>query len=528
MANNMDEFEREEFGPGETASPADESMKKRLADAWRTQPLFKLMVIMVVVGVALAGALGVFSGPPTPEASHLIKAPDLKEPPGGKSSSYFIEQAKMANAERADQAIQQGSSAMPTPVGQNFDITDLTDKKKEDPLAEFRAETERLKKEIDQERQQNAQQIQMIQQQTQQRPTSREDNELVGLMRKQMEQLMEAWSPRKMTVVEGAGAKEEKQEKKQDVVQASLATGAAAASNVTSSTSQKVDSKTLIQAGTVNYGQLLTEANSDIKGPIMAQIVSGPMAGGRALGQFKVMYDYLVLEFSLVNFKGKDYPVQILALDPNTTLGGMATEVDHRYFDRILLPAAASFASQFGQTLGQGKSNVSITDSAVVVDNASRSYKEALFSGLGEAGRSISQFLQQEASQIKPLVRVAVGTPLGLFFLRSVKEEPEQNMTSPLYPYGNPNGVAGAGYSMIPGYAGTTESTSQTVGYPYGTATMGGAQGTMPSYSQTGIMPGTGLNQSYTTQGTALSGSGLTILTPNNQTGFGSSVYYSR
>ena len=49
------------------------------------------------------------------------------------------------------------------------------------------------------------------------------------------------------------------------------------------------------------------------------------------------MPDYLVLQFTLVNFKGKDYPITAVALDPDTTLGGMATEVNQRYFTRVVL-----------------------------------------------------------------------------------------------------------------------------------------------------------------------------------------------
>ncbi|MDD5586223.1 MAG: TrbI/VirB10 family protein [Alphaproteobacteria bacterium] len=529
MTNNMDEFEHEDLGPMEPHGGGG-GLKKGLVEAWRTQPLFKLMVIMIVVGVAIAGALGVFSGPSSNEASTMMRTPDVREPPGPKDSPYFIEQNKMANAERAEEAIQKGTSALPTPVGQNIDLGDLTNKNKEDPLAEFRAETERLKQEINQERQQNAQQMQQMQQQVQRPPQQQqqEDDSLAKAMQKQMEQLMESWVPHKMAVVEGEGLKEKGKERVQETTTAASASVQPAS---TPSAAQVTAGKIIVQAGTVNYAQLLTEANSDVQGPILAQVLSGPMAGGRAIGQFQVMNDFLVLRFNLINFKGKDYPVSILALDPNTTLGGMATDVDHRYFDRVILPAAAAFAQQFGQALGQGKSSVAVTNNAVVVDQASKSYKEAVFAGFGQAGQSLSQFLQQQADQIKPLVRVAVGTPLGLFFLSSVHENQEQLMTAGTSPYaysgqagaGAYQGVPGAGgYSAVQGYASPTTGTPYPTGYstnPYATGVNPYAAST-PGYM--GYNPaGTGR---YTPNTLQTSPSAVNIIMPG-QSGGGASYY---
>jgi intracellular multiplication protein IcmE len=527
MTNNMDEFDHEDLGHIQPSGEGGGSLKKGLVEAWRTQPLFKLMVIMIVVGVAIAGALGVFSGPSSDNLSKMTRAPDVHEPPGGRDSPYFIEQNKQANTERADQAIKEGGSALPTPVGQNYDLGDLTKNKKEDPLAEFRAETERLKQEMNQERQKNVEQM-MAMRQVQQ-PQQQEDNSLAQAMQKQMEQLMESWAPRKMTVVDAPGMKDKEKEKAQETTSNA---NAAAQTPMMPVSAEVSAGKTVVQAGTVNYAQLLTEANSDVPGPILAQVLSGPLAGGRAIGNFQVMNDFLVLQFNLISYKGKDYPVSILALDPNTTLGGMATEVDHRYFDRVILPAAAEFAQQFGQSLGQGKSSIAVTNNAVVVDQAGRSYKEAMFAGLGQAGQSLGEFLTQQANQIKPLVRVAVGTPLGMFFLNSVKENQEQLMATGAGSYSGNTGLGG--FPVVPGYAGSYGGTTASTGYP----------STNP-YAAAGANPyATGMNPyaSHTTGYTGYNpmgssayapaalqtpGSSVTIITPGQNTGYGA-PYYGR
>src|SRR5690606_12018046 len=49
----------------------------------------------------------------------------------------------------------------------------------------------------------------------------------------------------------------------------------------------------IIPAGTIEYAQLVTEANTDAPGPVMAQIASGPLAGARLIGSFQSTDNYL-------------------------------------------------------------------------------------------------------------------------------------------------------------------------------------------------------------------------------------------
>ncbi len=414
--DNMDAFDGDDLGqpsaPG--AAYGDDGKKPGgLAGILHSRPMLKLAIIMGVVGLAAAAALGAFSEKSADVKSNVVSAPDLNEAPGSKASPYFIDQNRQANAQRAAEASQSGGSAIPTPVGQNVDVSELMNKKSDDQLVEFRAETERLRQEMRQQEQRNAQQIQVIQQQSQ-RP---EDDSLAQAMQKQMQQLMESWTPKEMKLVNGVLSEKDKEREAQAAQQASLATQQNSAAEQT----VEVD-KILVPSGTVSYAQLLTEANSDVPSPILAQILSGPLAGGRAVGRFQVSNDYLVLEFNTVSLKGKEYSINALALDPDTTLGGLATEVDHRYFMRVVLPAAAAFASEFGQSLGDTESTVYISNGTVFSTQAKKGMEDALYSGMGRAGDSVAQFLQDEASKIKPLIRVAVGAPMGLFFLNPVQE----------------------------------------------------------------------------------------------------------
>jgi intracellular multiplication protein IcmE len=519
---NMDDFDQDSFDPSSGPVTSSEGgIKKSLTDAWRTQPLFKLMVIMVVVGGAIAAALGVFSGPPAPTATSILRTPDMNGPPGGASSPAFNREIDMANKQRVEEAIQSGGSALPTPKGDDMNLSELLNKNKRDPLAEFRAETERLKQEMIEERRQNAQQMQVMQQQIQQKPPppqQQEDDSLAQAMQRQMQQLMETWAPHSRKVVQGTAPKDSE-------TKTGVPPGEGSPIIQASAPKTGRSQRNIVQAGTVSYGQMLMEANSDIPGPILAQVLSGPFSGARAVGSFKTMNDYLVIQFNLINFKGKDYSVNILALDPDTTLGGMATEVDHRYFDRIILPAAAAFAAQFGSTLSQPSSTFVVTNNAVLVDQAKAGYKEALYSGLGNAAQSAAGFLQQQASQIRPLIRVETGTPLGLFFLTSVKEGDEsqeaQNAAWQKAMAGMGGQAGGDGLVPVSGYAPSNAGTAglmpqhQAYGGAYGGRSMPTTYGTAanPYATPYGNSYNMGSGGMYSNQ-TRLPGSSMTIITP--------------
>lgn len=426
MTNNMDEFDQDVQEPLE---PRKNALRQNLTEAWRTNPALKLMAIMAVVGIALVLTFGVFSTPQQETQSSLGSAPTLDVAPGSKASPFLVEQNTQANAQRAEQAIHQGGSVMPTPIGRSVDLIDPTEEgKSKDPLMEFRAETERLRQELKQEQRQSAQQLQLMQQQVQAPPPQPVqaqpfDESLAQAMQQQLKQVMDSWALKGAKVVQGV--KEEDKPAAQG--QGALVANGGAATQVAAPAAGKVVEKPLVLAGTVNYAQMLMEANSDVQGPIMAQILSGPLAGARAIGSFQVENDYLVIRFTTATLKGKEYAINALALDPETTLGGMATEVDHRYFSRVVLPAAGKFVSAFASAMSHTETITTVSNGAVVVSQARQGLKDALYAGAGSAGDSVANFLAQEGANIRPLVRVAVGTPLGLFFLTSVKKDGSQS-----------------------------------------------------------------------------------------------------
>ncbi len=441
MTDNFDEFDQDQFDEIEIDEGlAPEAEKKTSPRDILNKPVVKLGIIVGVVGLAIAGALGAFTSDEEIQATHVVSPPSINEAPGGDVTPFFAEQNKMANEQRVKEAMATQGSAMPTPIGKSVDSIDIDAISRQNAMEEFNAQTERLQREWRAEQKRNDQKMLAMQQQIQQQPF---DDSLAQAMQQQMSTLMQSWEPQGMKVVSGVGLVSTDTQKGFLTGKSGMNPAIVPVNNElpAGATPTMPEPKTIVPAGTVNYAQLLIEANSDVPGPVMVQILSGPLSGARAIGTFKVMYEQLVLTFNMAVYKGKEYAINAIALDPSTTLGGMATDVDHRYLKRVLLPAAASFMSSFGSALTSAGSQTTATGDTVVVTEVKKGYKEAAFEGMASAGDTVANFLQDEASRTKTLVRVQVGAPMGLFFLQSVTDAPKTGTMGSL----SQNGQSGMG-----------------------------------------------------------------------------------
>lgn len=417
--DNFEEFEHAHNETHEEPTQTPKGIRANLGGAWRSQPLFKLFVLMVVVGAVVAIAVSLFSGSNGRSQVGLLKPPDIHEPPGGKQTPNLQEQTEMANKQRTEEAIKSGNSSIPTPLGPGTDTGELSPAPpKDDPLNELRAEVENMNKQLQEAKQQAAAPPPP--------PAAQEpfDTSLAQAMQRQMGQLLDSWVPKGTKQVAVYDLDELNRERKEQAGGTGASNGA---DKNGAAASQTPPAKTIVPSGTVSYAELLTEANSDVPGPILAQVVSGPLKGARVIGRFQVndgYADYLVMTFKLADLNGTDYKINALALDPDTTLGGMATEVDQRYMMRLVLPAAAGFLQGFASALGQGNQNIVTNGTTTIVEQSSKGTRQGLYSGLGTAAQTASQFFQTQANQTKPLVRVAAGTPMGLFFVDTVTDAP--------------------------------------------------------------------------------------------------------
>jgi intracellular multiplication protein IcmE len=388
-----------------------------------------LMKIGVVIGafVVILGAVSLFGGEGEPETISAVMPTVVptENAPGTEEVSPIMQKAlEERNEQRMEDAIRTGSSSIPTPINTIRETLDVEEKesKAEDPLERWRR--------IQEDRQRKMSGVEVRGGSTVGRGARADAGgaanqdvvqALAEAMSAQMDAVLSAREPKAlshMTVTSKDYLSEQEASGPGGGVEPVSSAGGefgAAADDDAEELEQ------LISAGTIEYAQMLTEANSDTPGPILGQIVSGPLRGSRILGTFKVEDELLVLEFNTVVVDGEGLSMEAVALDPKKVTPGMATEVDHRYFRRVILPAAASFLEGMGQAISEaGTTNVTVENGTAIEETEDLDSREELFAGISEATSEVGDLVRDEARDTEILVRVEPGTPMGLLFLQPV------------------------------------------------------------------------------------------------------------
>ncbi|MGB0719023.1 MAG: TrbI/VirB10 family protein [Bdellovibrionales bacterium] len=402
---DMDEASFDEF---------DEGKSRTLGDMFRDSPLFKIGVIVGAI-ILIFGVIMMFGGSERDiDPSRVSTAPEITTPPGTENASpEYIEAIQEVNERDVEEAQKTGGSALPTPIEPPVGVLTVPeqDTETEDPLERWRRlQEERLERELQQAQTINPNDVD---------PVTR-DQSIKGLsdvMSAQMEAILGSRDNKisylSMTKPnEFFAALEEAQNQENGQNGDVLAD---------SELEEEVIQEVLFPAGKIAYAQLLIEANSDTPAPVLAQIMNGPLKGSRLIGSFEVQNDYLTITFETVVIDDVSLSIDAIALDPDTTLPGLATDVDHRYLKRILLPMAAAFIEGTANAIAEsGLTTVTIQGETVAEESQDADNEQEISSGIEEAGAELREILDEEISSIETLIRVEAGTPMGVLFLEPV------------------------------------------------------------------------------------------------------------
>lgn len=416
MANNGD-FNNNNFN-SPSAGPDDHEFKEgpSILEAWNNSPILKIMTIGAVVVILFVGYLVFSGGEEIENPSALKSASEVNEAPGTEVDPAYEEALKEADRQRFEEALNQNKSVLPTPRGALTDRTgnlfeaDKTPAQEEDPLERWRRQAEEREKQREELRRQNSTFNAAKQQQANQNQQNRKEDDgsaLAGAMAAQMKTILDARDIKGAQILQVTS--------KDDMPPPSLTDAAP--------TTEELDVETIIvPAGEIYFGQLITEARSDVKAPIMAEIHSGPLRGAKALGSFqKTEGNKLVLTFDKIVVEGIDYPVDAVAVDPSTRNAGLVTDVDYHLLTRVILPGAAAFIEGIASAYAERENTVTVTGDVIVDDREPLNARGKIATGVEAASEEVGDFLDEEADRVsEPTVTVASGTPLGILFVSPV------------------------------------------------------------------------------------------------------------
>ena len=423
MAND-EQDQIPDFEPeGDFTEFEEEKTEASLSATIKNSPLIKLGLIAAGLIVVVGGIMLLGGKEEAQKNSNTGRASDLKETPGTAELSPIMKDAMDEyNEQNLTEAINTGNSVMPIPTEPPKSFlpapTDAT--ANEDPLQRWRQmQEERLRVQREQE-----------QMQTQMAAGAQADpavqqaiDSLSQAMVAQMTRILGENSQRKVSSMVVTTINKTKAEDKGTTAQPGVMYNPDG-----TPITPKVPLEVVIPAGSIVYAQLLNEANSDVTGPIVALLAQGPFSGSRVLGSFAKQEELLTMSFKvLVSKEGFSVPINAIAMDPETTLTGMATDVDHRYWRRVILPAAAQFVQGVGEAIAkEGTTTVEVTGATgttATTDNSGIDTKQELAQGAEKAFQKVSEIIDDEGASVEVLVVVKAGTPLGLLFLESLTKQ---------------------------------------------------------------------------------------------------------
>jgi intracellular multiplication protein IcmE len=455
---NEDQFDIDD----ELLEDEQQSPKETIKRLWDENPLFKVGVVVVgVVLIYLAYSIFLSDDEDQLDMSRVPGAKTVTSAPGEEDTDpEYREALEAANKQRAEEAQRTGTSSLPTPIGSSdarIEAPTLEDMDGENPLEVWRRRSDAVNLDRDsfadggpetsgpsedfdlKNQQMNLTPHQQMQprapQQTVSAPKGNQEN--MERFAEQMRAIISTKQPPAPNLISMADYPSPYQQhlnQQQELaqMQSTSAAGEMQSTNAktpyleeddsASGQEEKEKEKVIIPAGTIVYAQVLNALNSDIKSPVLAQILSGPLTGSRAIGSFERQDEYLVLSFERIVDGDDVYSTEAYALDTGTTLAGIRSDVDRHWVRRVVLPAAAEFITGMGAAIAEsGSTTVTVDQGAAVSDETDLDTKQEIASGVEEASSKFADILGEE-EKVEVTVTLNKGTPIGIVFTESIKE----------------------------------------------------------------------------------------------------------
>lgn len=354
-------------------------------------------LVLAIFGFAVLSLMR--SGPDANAVASLPPPPKGTNTPGNSGDPRYDKLQEEENRRKAAEAAERGTSSLPTLVGPQNTTPD--------PLLTVQTPVQPTPQTVPTPTFQQPAAVQSP------RPTANAAPSNYGDAEKQMAALLKGW-----------GAPEPSQEFDHNGQAAAKPAATAVAATTTATAAPAAQAAparkgpSLIRAGTIVPAVLLSSLDSDNPGPVLAQIVSGPLAGTRVIGQFQSSDNKLVLTFhTLSSPTVGSYSITAYAIDDKQQVG-MATDVNSHAFKRYSLLLASSLLAGYGEAVGRSNTTVVTGPFGSTTSQGELSDKQIAGVALGEMGKTVAQELAQNG-KIKPTVRLSCdgGCSIGLLFL---------------------------------------------------------------------------------------------------------------
>ena len=173
-----------------------------------------------------------------------------------------------------------------------------------------------------------------------------------------------------------------------------------------------------IRAGRPLYARTIYEVSSDYAGPVIVEILEEPLAGAVATGGFEVVRDRMVLRLTSLDHEGVLTPVDGWAVGLDCACFGIEGEVDRHWFERVILPAAISFAEAWTSALARPDTTVRVDGNVIVESTRQAASDDRIYEGIAAATGQVGRVLTEDSPRAMT-VRIPRNTALAVTFSTS-------------------------------------------------------------------------------------------------------------
>lgn len=181
--------------------------------------------------------------------------------------------------------------------------------------------------------------------------------------------------------------------------------------------------KSILNAADKYYAHLENGIDTDAPSDVLAVLDQGPCKGGRLMGSGKLTNEVVTATFTTLSCQGQTVSVNAVALNDETLTNALPAQINHRYAQRVGIPALLGGLGAAGAVYGHAGSTVtqSPLGGYTEVTNPNPSIKQ--ITGAMAAGgiQATQNVVQQQASSIPPRRgRVAANLPVLILFKSDV------------------------------------------------------------------------------------------------------------
>ncbi len=179
--------------------------------------------------------------------------------------------------------------------------------------------------------------------------------------------------------------------------------------------------------GHILYARMVTTANSDAPGEVVAEILQGELTGARVIGSFSVANEKLVIDFNQISIEetvsgqviDDTFPISAVAVDTEHMGTAVASDVNRRMLQRIAVTFGTAFVQGMGEAIANSGTSSETDDNGTTTTNTPvYSTEDQAKIAAGQAAGEVGAIVQDYYGNRGVTVKMTAGTPMGILFLQ--------------------------------------------------------------------------------------------------------------